>query len=88
MKTPIKAEKSPAKEKRNNDPYLDRRADKDRREVYSITYFSNDGPERRLGKDRRTPGERRNGCVAVSEWSSVCFQENATQKVDDRSISN
>jgi hypothetical protein len=28
--------------------------------------------ERRQGKDRRQPDERRHGCVRVSQWSSVC----------------
>jgi hypothetical protein len=76
MNTLIKAEKRPAKENRKKDPYLDRRRPEERREAYSINYFSNAGRERRQDQDRRTPRERREGCVSVSEWSSVCLEEN------------
>ena len=73
------AEKS-IKNRRKKDPYLDRRSGKDRREAYSITYFSNGGLERRQEKDRRTRGERREGWVSVSEWSSICLDESDATK--------
>ena len=60
---------------RTADPYVDRRSGDDRRGVYDSDYFENDGLERRQGKDRRQPDERRQGCVRVSEWSSVCPDE-------------
>jgi hypothetical protein len=69
-------EKKPQKEKRKKDPYLDRRTVEDRREAYDIDYFADAGTERRNGKDRRKPQERRKGCVKVSKWSSVCVGEN------------
>jgi hypothetical protein len=28
--------------------------------------------ERRSGKERRRPYERRKDCIRVSEWSSIC----------------
>jgi hypothetical protein len=57
---------------RKADPYVDRRSGDDRRMVYDSDYFENGGLERRQGKDRRQPDERRHGCVRVSQWSSVC----------------
>ncbi len=86
MNTRIKMQKSPAQERRSRDPFLDRRSGEDRREVYSIAYFSNEGRERRL-EGRRAPGERRNECVRISEWSSVCVEDSATPKAEDRSVS-
>jgi hypothetical protein len=57
------------------DPYVDRRSGDDRRAVYDSDYFENGGLERRQKKDRRQPSERRQGCVRVSNWSSVCPEE-------------
>ena len=69
--------KSTATDKRNTDPYLDRRSGDDRRQVYSIDYFANNGLERRQSTDRRSQGERRGDCVSISKWTSVCVSENA-----------
>jgi hypothetical protein len=51
---------------------MDRRILEDRRKAYDIGYFSDSGPERRKGRDRRRRDERRTGCIKVSRWSSVC----------------
>lgn len=66
-------QEKPQKEKREQDPYLDRRSGEDRREAYLIDYFSKGEPERRDAKERRDKTERRAGCVRVSKWSSVCI---------------
>jgi hypothetical protein len=57
---------------RTADPYVDRRSGDDRRVVYDSDYFENGGLERRQGNDRRQRDERRQDCVRVSRWSSVC----------------
>ena len=57
---------------RVRDPYIDRRSGEDRRVVYDSDYFENSGRERRYGGDRRQMDERRDNCVRVSDWSSVC----------------
>ena len=64
-------EKLKSKNARYTDPYLDRRSGEDRRQVYDSDYFINGGIERRTGKDRRQQGERRDGYIRVSKWSSV-----------------
>ncbi len=61
---------------RKTDPFLDRRSGEDRREAYDLDYFRNGGAERRVQPERRQPLERREGCIRVSEWSSVCPDEN------------
>lgn len=60
------------KEMRKRDPFADRRSGDDRRKVYSLEYFQQDNPDRRVGRERRTGKERRGDCVRVSTWSSVC----------------
>jgi hypothetical protein len=70
---------NPKNDKRKKDPYIDRRSGKDRREAYSINYFSNGGLERRQAQDRRTPGERREDCISVTDWSSVCVEDSAAE---------
>ena len=51
---------------------VDRRAEVDRRQVYSIDYFIQGGVERRSGLERRkNRRERRKGWVRVNEWISV-----------------
>ncbi|MEW6672074.1 MAG: hypothetical protein AB1427_10225 [Thermodesulfobacteriota bacterium] len=51
---------------------VDRRAEVDRRQVYSIDYFIQGGVERRSGLDRRkNRRERRKNWVRVNEWISV-----------------
>jgi hypothetical protein len=60
------------KNKRKKDPFLDRRCGEDRRDAYDLEYFPNGGSERRSGKERRRKGERRDRCIPVSDWSSVC----------------
>ena len=62
----------PQKDRRIADPYVDRRSGEDRRQVYDFDYWEGRGKERRISKDRRQQKERRNRCVNVSEWSSVC----------------
>jgi len=61
---------------RKTDPFLDRRSGEDRREAYDLDYFRDGGAERREQNERRQPLERRDGCVRVSEWSSICPDEN------------
>jgi hypothetical protein len=60
-----------SKNARVTDPYLDRRSGEDRRQVYDSDYFLNGGVDRRKGKDRRQQGERRDGYIRVTKWSSV-----------------
>ena len=60
------------KNKRKKDPYVDRRSGEDRRDCYDLDYFEEDGTERRDGRERRSKGERRDRCIPVSDWSSVC----------------
>jgi hypothetical protein len=60
---------------RTADPYVDRRSGEDRRVVYDSDYFDNGGVERRHAKDRRQANERRDSCIRVSKWSSVCPDE-------------
>ena len=64
-------EKLNLKNARLTDPYLDRRSGEDRRQVYDSDYFLNGGVDRRKGKYRRQKGERRDGYIRVSKWSSV-----------------
>ena len=66
----------PTKNRRIRDPYVDRRSGEDRRKVYDADYWENGGLERRSTTERRQQKERRNGCVSVSEWSSVCIENN------------
>jgi hypothetical protein len=66
-------------DKRSKDPYMDRRSGDDRRQVYSIDYFANNGLERRQSIDRRSQEERRDDCVSISKWTSVCASEDDTQ---------
>jgi len=60
------------KNKRKKDPFVDRRSGEDRREGYDLDYFQEGGTERRKRKERRRKGERRDSCIPVSDWSSVC----------------
>lgn len=60
---------------RVRDPYMDRRSGDERRVVYDSDYFENGGVERRHTQDRRQEGERRDSCVRVSDWTSVCPDE-------------
>lgn len=60
---------------RTADPYVDRRSGDDRRAVYDSDYFENSGLERRQAADRRKQDERRESCIRVSKWSSVCPDE-------------
>ena len=56
--------------------FVDRRSGDDRRERYSLDYFSDGGVERRHSRgDRRQAGERRNGWMRVTPWSSVLTKE-------------
>jgi hypothetical protein len=61
------------KDRRIEDPFLDRRSGDDRREAYDLDYFEQGGVERRIGIDARRKGERRVQCVNVSQWSSICL---------------
>ncbi len=60
------------KNSRVRDPYVDRRSGEERRQAYDSDYFQNGGPERRTHDDRRQQDERRDRCIRVSRWSSVC----------------
>ena len=60
------------KNNRNGDPFQDRRSGEDRRIAYDLDYFPDGGLEKRSGRDRRQMGERRENCIRVSKWSSVC----------------
>ena len=60
------------KDVRVKDPFVDRRSGEDRREAYDLDYFQNDGAERRMGEDRRQTDERRDNCIKVSKWTSIC----------------
>jgi len=57
---------------RASDPFVDRRSGEDRRAGYDLDYFPDGGAERRSGRERRRQGERREHCIRVSDWSSVC----------------
>ena len=56
---------------------FDRRTDNDRREAYSLDFFSEKIIDRRQGIDRRSKQEKRLNWTRVTEWVSVPF------KVDD-----
>jgi len=56
---------------------FDRRTDNDRREAYSLDFFSERIVDRRQGIDRRSSQEKRLNWTRVTEWVSVPF------KVDD-----
>lgn len=58
--------------KRKRDPYLDRRSGEDRRKVHLLEYLLRGNPDRRSGFERRWNVERRQGCIRINEWSSVC----------------
>ncbi len=60
------------KDRRIDDPYLDRRSGDDRRKVCDLDFFEKGGIERRSGGESRQRGDRRIQCVNVSKWSSVC----------------
>jgi hypothetical protein len=65
--------KTSADNRKKDSSLIDRRSGEDRRTVYNLDYFENGGLERRTQAERRQTGERRAGCVRVTEWSSVCF---------------
>ena len=67
--------KKNSKDARVKDPFIDRRSGEDRRQVYNADYFQNGGVERRSGKEQRRHFERRKGCIRVSEWSSICLND-------------
>lgn len=71
-KVRLMEEKSGSNKRRNQSNFVDRRSGEDRRDVYSLDYFSDGGEERRSGSDRRQGTERRSDCVKVSKWTSVC----------------
>jgi hypothetical protein len=61
-------------DQRKGDPYRDQRSGQDRRQVHLLSYFSNGGKENRSDRERRSSEERRNGCIRVTQWSSVCIE--------------
>jgi len=67
------------KDRSIGDPYVDRSWEEDRRQVYDFVYWECGGIERRNGKDRRQHKERRDSCVNVSKWASVCIVDKADQ---------
>jgi hypothetical protein len=50
-----------------------------------LDYFEEDGTERRDGKERRRKGERRDRCIPVSDWSTVCPEDDREDTPDDDS---
>ena len=66
-----------SKKDRGRDPFTDRRSGEDRRLAYDLDYFQDNGVERRSGSERRLPKERRDDCVRVSAWSSICPEDNS-----------
>jgi hypothetical protein len=64
--------KKPSKKDRTADPYLDRRSGEERRQAYDADYFENGGTDRRKQKERRKNTERRKDCIPVSDWTSIC----------------
>ena len=60
------------KDARISDPYVDRRSGDERRQFYDSDYYESGGIERRKHSDRRQQDERRDRCIRVSPWSSVC----------------
>jgi len=51
---------------------IDRRSGEDKRKVYSLDYFKNNGMERRLNiKDRRKKVEPRKSWDRVNKWYSI-----------------
>lgn len=70
-----KGKKKKYSSKRLCDPYMDRRCGEDRRKVYSLDYFLKGNLDRRNRAERRTRNERRNDCIRVNEWSSICPEQ-------------
>ncbi len=68
----LKYSKNTGRGQRTGDPYVDRRCGEDRRKVYSIDYFLSGHRDRRLRRERRINVERRQDCVRVDDWSSIC----------------
>jgi hypothetical protein len=66
------SESQSLEDRRSGDPYLDRRSGDDRREYYDLDFFEQGGIERRTAIEPRKQGERRDRCIKVSQWSSVC----------------
>jgi hypothetical protein len=67
-----------SKEKRTADPFLDRRSGEDRRQAYDLDYFEQGGMERRMTDERRKADERRDQCVKVGKWTSVCPEKKSS----------
>jgi len=67
-----------SKDQRTADPFFDRRSGEDRRRAYDLDYFEQGGTERRKPDERRTKGERRDPCIKISEWSSVCLDKKSS----------
>ena len=65
---------------------VDRRSGQDRRQLYSIDYFSSGGPERRISGERRGIHERRAGWIRVGEWTSIRFDDARLPLDDDIQI--
>jgi len=61
-------------DQRRGDPYRDQRSGQERRQVHLLSYFSSGGKENRSARERRSSEERRNGCIRVTQWSSVCVE--------------
>jgi hypothetical protein len=57
---------------------VDRRCGEDKRNRYSLDYFSDGGGERRKGKERRQSEERRSGWARVYKWCSVFLGKKAS----------
>ena len=70
--TKLLGNKKRQKDIRLKDPFIDRRSGEDRREAYDLDYFQKEGFERRVGGERRKDEERRDSCIRVSKWTSIC----------------
>jgi hypothetical protein len=57
---------------------IDRRSGEDKRNLYSLDYFTDGGEERRRGKERRQSGERRSAWARVYKWCSVFLGKKAS----------
>jgi len=71
-----------------NDPFFDRRTGDDRHEACDLDYFRNSGAKKGEQAERRQPLERREGCIRVSEWSSICPEKNLLIRCDSMDLRN
>jgi len=73
----VEFKKEPSKAPMRRSP-VDRRCGEDKRNRYSLDYFSDGGGERRKGKERRQSEERRSSWARVYKWCSVFLGKKAS----------